>query len=185
VHVGSEVVRLKERCQLLFESQDKAQRSKESIWLTKVQTSNVSVSGNVSGKALHKYSSNRGVVDPAALASDLKHSSSGLWTIRGPNGSGKSSLLKYLNSQIEGSFFLPSHLEGFALPAVDLSQKSSGQRVLEAFRFLVSNLDKHTVIFLDEWDAHLDDEARKECEQLVSQMSNLSVVVQVVHSPDL
>lgn len=105
--------------------------------------------------------------------------SNGRYVLIGPNGSGKSTFLVSLKAALEDeAYFLPSHSD-FWLD-VESRGLSSGERIVETFKFLISNGVPRFVL-VDEWDANLDPHNRALVDHWLDQVARSSVVIEVRH----
>lgn len=106
----------------------------------------------------------------------------GRFTIRGPNGVGKSTLLSLLSNRIEGNkALLPTNLkDSYLSQDRGLLTGSDGDKVREALsnREYLEELD---YLFVDEWDANLDDPNSMALSQIIDRLSKDAVVIEIRH----
>ncbi len=104
------------------------------------------------------------------------------WHLTGRNGAGKSSwMLKFKNETGERSVYLPAFFEEFHLDNEKLNM-STGQKKIFELQRLLTNIDLYDFIFLDEWDANLDYEARKQGNALIDQLALTAIVIESRHT---
>ena len=112
---------------------------------------------------------------------DLNITNKGRITLRGKNGTGKSTVLTYLAEYTaDASFYLPSNNSELAFINSSIISQSDGNKIRHIFSEL---LEIHGIkfIFLDEWDANLDDENINKIDDIIKKLSNEKVVVEARH----
>lgn len=103
---------------------------------------------------------------------------SGRFTIRGTNGAGKTSLLLLLKLSYENSFYIPTTSE---LEIENPEENQSVGQLLKAnLDFVLSSVDSQ-IIFLDEWDANLDEATTLKYNLLIDDLSKSRIVIEVRH----
>ncbi len=115
----------------------------------------------------------------ASLRQRMDRGGSGRICLSGPNGSGKSTLLLTFKQELgESAFYLPSQSRMTLGPE---EAGSTGQRKRREIEFISALPDPPKFIFLDEWDANLDQQNLVELDRLIAGLSESSLVVEVRH----
>lgn len=112
------------------------------------------------------------------ILAQMQSQSSGRYLIQGVNGSGKSSLLLYLNENLVGSFYLPTHPQ--LEIGEDANRESSGERVVKHLEYALRSGSRY--LLLDEWDANLDEYHQARIHERLYEISESCVVIEVRHS---
>ena len=102
----------------------------------------------------------------------------GFYTLRGGNGSGKTTFLLDCKRHLgDDALLVPaSHALNFPI-----EPGSSGQTARRILQYLREESERYGVLLLDEWDSHLDDEARQDSTTLLEALAQTHSVVQGVH----
>jgi len=119
-------------------------------------------------------------LDAGAFATALGRA--GRFTLRGRNGAGKSTFLLLLKERLgDRAFHLPArHDLSFAGAGL---HGSSGQKAAREIEEILGLADVD-VVLLDEWDAHLDDTARRALSIAIDRLARKKAVVEVRHAND-
>lgn len=109
--------------------------------------------------------------------------SSGRITIRGPNGAGKSTLLCWFKEQLgDIAYYLPVHHD-LVFESAGKKNLSTGQALREYLEEISTNVvNEIKILMLDEWDANLDTQSRKEINEIINHLSNSLLIIEVRHN---
>ncbi|SFN96841.1 ABC transporter ATP-binding protein [Xenorhabdus japonica] len=99
----------------------------------------------------------------------------GRYLISGSNGAGKSSLLKYTKSKYPDALFFGPNIQ----VGEDTVPGSTGQKQLYQMA-LLSNI-KHRIIFLDEWDANLDESNTQIIDKFLTSLAEDNLIIEIRH----
>ncbi len=102
------------------------------------------------------------------IANKLKKGEIKRSVIRGHNGVGKSVLLMYIKHRYPNAYYLPANPEGFVFNSF-FDDCSTGQYIQKALKEIMSSEDKPELLLLDEWDANLDNQNKKNIDELLDQ----------------
>ena len=105
-------------------------------------------------------------------------------TLRAPNGAGKSSLIAYAAHQLyPDRVWIPQAIADLLLDGVELSQTSDGNRMMAVIESL-ANASSVQFVFLDEWDANLDESNIAAVEQVIQRwVGQGKTVIESRHRP--
>jgi ABC-type multidrug transport system fused ATPase/permease subunit len=118
--------------------------------------------------------------DYTSLHNELLKDSCGRYTIRGSNSSGKSTLLALLKEDFGNQVqLIPAHND-LIFKNIDGQQYSTGQRIKLILKE-ISEFSEPFTLFIDEWDANLDDKSISELDQLIEDITQNNLVVEIRH----
>ncbi|CDZ81063.1 FeS assembly ATPase SufC [Candidatus Rubidus massiliensis] len=105
---------------------------------------------------------------------------SGRITLQGDNGSGKTSLLLLIKKKYnESAFYLPSKHD--LLFMINSHKFSTGEKAKKILHEIKESLEV-PIILLDEWDANLDINAKREISSVIDELSKKYCVVESRHN---
>jgi len=113
-------------------------------------------------------------------AEEWKNLNRGFISIKGKNGSGKSSILLYLKSKWVNSILVPAASDSLMFKS-NLTSNSGDKKLKQLKELLETPELQYHPLLLDEWNANLDKENRKEWSQKLLEASKERLILEVNH----